>query len=295
MEAVTPAGDRGRAVAIPGNREAADRRATARGDRRVEVDTGDAAAVDDDVTQGGNDRTIRKHTDRADHALQAGGADQDIARRGQRGGHGGTGEASPLATGHGRPRSRRRDAPDERGALQRDAAVRGRKGGAQREGVVAGAAGVGGDDHVAAERRADRSSDRNTGRADGGIGSERDGARRAERGGGGRGQTVAVRTRRGDRQGARIGARAGRDRCRQAHRVEAGAREGDVPVGAEDIAKKVSPQESHAGAGEGDISRDGNVTGGGAGKSIAGSGRRAAREGRGDTADQGGALDGQVA
>ena len=215
MEAVTPAGDRGRAVAVPGNREATDRRATAHRDRRVEVDAVDAAAVDDDVAQGGNNRAIGVHTDRADHALQAGGADQDIARRGQRRGHGGTGEASPLATGHGGARSRRRDATDERGALQRDAAVRGRKGGAQREGVFAGdAASVGGDDHVAAERRADRSSNRNTGRADGGIGSERDGARRAERGGGGGVQAVTVRTRRGDRQGARIGARAGRDRCR---------------------------------------------------------------------------------
>ena len=212
MEAVTPAGDRGRAVAVPGNREAANRRATARGDRRVEVDTGDATAGDDDVAQGGNDCTIRQYTDGTDDALQARGADQDVARRGQRGAHGGTGEASPLATGHGRPRSRRRDATDERGALQRDAAVRGRKGGAQSEGVFAGAAGVGGDDHVAAERRADRSSDRNTGRADGGIGSERDGARRAERGGGGGVQAVTVRTRRGDRQSARVHARAGRDR-----------------------------------------------------------------------------------
>ena len=214
MEAVTPAGDRGRAVAVPGNREATDRRATAHRDRRVEVDAVDAAAVDDDVAQGGNNRAIGVHTDRADHALQARGADQDIARRGQRGSNGSAVEASPLATGHGGARSRRRDATDERGALQRDAAVRGRKGGAQREGVFAGAAGVGGDDHVAAERRADRSSDRNTGRADGGIGSERDGARRAERGGGGGVQAVTVRTRRGDRQGTRIGARAGRDRCR---------------------------------------------------------------------------------
>ena len=214
MEAVTPAGDRGRAVAVAGDPEAADRRTAARGDRRKQVDSGDAAAVDDDVTQGRRDRPIREHSDGTNHALQAGGADQDIARRGQRRGHGGTGEASPLATGHGGARSRRRDATDERGALQRDAAVRGRKGGAQSEGVFAGAAGVGGDDHVAAERRADRSSNRNTGRADGGIGSERDGARRAERGGGGGVQAVTVRTRRGDRQGTRIGARAGRDRCR---------------------------------------------------------------------------------
>ena len=294
MEAVTPAGDRGRAVAVPGNREATDRRAAAHRDRRVEVDTGDATAGDDDVAQGGNDRTIRQHTDRADHAIQARGADEDIARRGQRGGHGGTGEASPLATGHGRPRSRRRDAPDERGALQRDAAVRGRKGGAQREGVFAGAAGVGGDDHVAAERRADRSSDRNTGRAEGGIGSERDGARRAERGGGGGVQAVTVGTRRGDRQGTRVHARASRDGCGQTHGVEAGARQGDVAVGAEDIAEEVSAQVSHAGAGEGDIARDGDIAGGGRGETITGTSRGAAREGRGDTADQGRPLDGQV-
>ena len=295
IDAITAAGDRGRAIAVTRDRQAADRRTATRRDRRVEVDAGDAAAVDDDVTQGRHDRALRNHPDGTDHAVQAGGADEDVARRGERGSRAGTGEASRLATGHGGPRSRGRDAADKRGALQRDAAVRGRKGGAQSEGVVAGdAAGVGGDDHVAAERGADRSSDRQAARAGGGIGSERDGARRAERGGGGGVQSVTVRTRRGDRQGTRIHARASRDRCRQAHRIEPGAREGDVAVGAEDVTEEIPPHEGDAGAGEGDISRDGDVAGGGRGETITGTGRGAAREGRGDAADQGRALDGQI-
>ena len=161
--------------------------------------------------------------------------------------------------------------------------------------MVAGdAAGVGGDDHVAAERRADGSSDRQAARAGGGIGSERDGARRAERGGGVRVQAVTVGARRGDRQGTWVHARASRDRPGQTHRVEPGARKGDITVAAEDVTEEISPHVGDAGAGEGDITRDGDVTGGGRGETITGTGRGAAREGRGDAADQGRALNGQI-
>ena len=253
-DAITTAGDRSPAIAITGDREAADRRSAARRDRRVEFDAGDTAAIDDDITQGRYDRAISINTDGADHAFQACGADQDIAGRGQRGGRSGAAEARRLAAGHGRPGSRRRDSADEGGPLQGDAAARGRDRSGKIQGVVAGAAaGVGRDDHVAAERRADRRGDRHATCAGGGISRERDGARGAERGRRGRIQAVTVRTRRRDRQGPRVHARAGRDGSRQAHGVETGARQGDVAIAAEDVAEEVSAHEGHAGPGDGDI------------------------------------------